>query len=403
MEDLKKAEDLYLRGFCGEYIKRRTGVSVQRLLKLLLSQGVRYTQNDIIKYQIDYIRRKYTLEDVMLAYRDISSRYPVLEKVAKRKHVECLGCGFGRYAVVFSELLGKDAYKRLKNECWMNKQRDVMMDKYGVSNAFEKGSGFLEVSPMTLDDVKMKRENTMVEKYGVPHPNQNPDIKKRMLKNWRDTNLRLYGVENAMQCGEIAMRSAERRQSSMVAKYGAPNSVQIEEIRNRIFENRRLNGTVNSSMGEDVLYEMLVAYFGEDDVLRNVCVDFRYPYHVDFYIPSRDLFIELNGDRGHYNHWFDSNNERDIQVLRSWEKNRDRLESETGRKSRYRKYIDTWTGSDVRKRNCARKYELNYLVFWDGSRRVTKNKKQFPRLKDANEWFDAGCPDSKDWRSENTY
>ena len=46
---------------------------------------------------------------------------------------------------------------------------------------------------------------------------------------------------------------------------------------------------------------------------------------------------------------------------------------------------------------------MNYIVFWDGSRKVTKNKKQFPRLKDAREWFDAGCPDSKDWRIENTY
>lgn len=403
MMDFKKAEELYLRGFCGEYIKRRTGVSVQRLLKSLLSHGVKYTQKDIIHYQIDYIRQKYTSDDIIAAYRDISSRYPVLEKVAKGKHIECLGCGFGKYAVVFSELLGEDVYRKLKNECWMKKQRNVMQDKYGVSNVFEKDSGFLEVNPMTLDEVKEKRKNTMLKKYGVVHPNQHPDIKKRMLENVRNTNLERYGVENVMQCGEIAMISAEHRQSSMLKKYGAPNSVQIEEIRNCIFEKRRVNGTLNSSVGEDVLYEMLIAYFGEDDVLRNVCVDFRYPYHVDFYIKSRDLFIELNGDRCHYSHWFDSNNEQDIQVLRSWEENRDRLESETGRKSRYRKYIDTWTDSDVRKRNSAREYELNYIVFWDGSRKVMKNKKQFPRLKDANEWFEAGCPDAKDWRPENTY
>ena len=403
MENLKKAEELYLRGFCSEYIKRRTGVSVQRLLKILLAQGVRYTLNDITQYQIDYIRQRYTLDDVMMAYRDMSLRYPVLEKAAKGKHIECLGCGFGKYSVVFSELLGKDVYKKLKNECWTKKQRGVMQDKYGVSNAFEKGSGFLEVSPMTLDFVKAKRANTMIKKYGFPHPNQNPDIKKQMLENMRNTNVSRYGVENAMQCSEIAEISAEHRQASMLKKYGAPNSVQIEEIRNRIFEKRRVNGTLSSSMGEDVLYEMLVEYFGEDDVLRNVCVDFRYPYHVDFYVKSRDLFIELNGDQCHYRHWFDANNEQDMQVLRSWEENRDRLESDMGRESRYRKYIDTWTGSDVAKRSAAREYELNYIVFWDGSRRIMRNKKQFPRLKDANEWFEAGCPDSKNWRKENTY
>lgn len=40
----------------------------------------------------------------------------------------------------------------------------------------------------------------------------------------------------------------------------------------------------------------VAAYFGKTDVLRNVCVDNRYPYHVDFYVKSHDLFIELNGD-----------------------------------------------------------------------------------------------------------
>lgn len=403
MEKFKKAEELYLRGFCGEYIKRRTGVSIQSLLKRLLSQGIRYDKSDIVKYQIAYIQQRYTVDEVEQAYRDMSQKYPVLEKAARGKHIECLGCGFGQYTKVFSVILGQDQYRVLKNECWSKKQISVMEETYGVKNAFQKDAKFLVDNPMHNSELREKRRQTMLKRYGVEHPNQNESIKQKMIEQVKETNVERYGVKNAMQRPEIAKKSSKRRQAVMLERYGAPNSVQIDDVRNCIFETRRKNGTVNSSQGEEVLYEMLVAYFGKDDVYRNMLVDNRYPYHVDFYIKSRDLFIELNGDMSHYFHWFNLNSERDQQVVQSWTENMHRLESQTGKKSRYRKYIETWTGSDVLKRECARKNQLNYLVFWDGSRKIRRNNKQFPRLQDACDWFDAGCPDSKDWRAENTY
>lgn len=402
MNKLEKAENLYLRGFCGEYIKRRTGISIQQLLKRLLANNITYTKQDIVNYQINYIRSKYTISEIENAYKMISRKYASLEKSAKGKHIECLGCGFGQYPDVFTALLGVERYKELRVDCWKIKQCKTMQQRYGVDNAF-KNDKFLKDNPMHSDDAREKRRQTMLARYGVEHPNQNPEIKARMMTNMKATNVERYGVENVMQCSEIAEKSAMTRQIVMTKKYGAPNSVQIEEIRNKIFDSRRENGTLNSSKAEDVLYEMLVARFGNDDVFRNVIVDNRYPYHVDFYIKSRDLFIELNGDKCHYTHWFDVNNEQDLQVLKSWEENCDRLELESGRKSRYSKYILTWTVADVKKRKSAMANHLNYLVFWDGSRKIYRNKHEFPRLQDAIDWFMDGCPDSYNWRSENTY
>lgn len=403
MENFKKAEEFYLRGFGSEYIKRRTGVSMQKLLKYLLNNGIKYTKSDIVEYQIAYIREHYSIDEIITNYEMISQKYPNLEKASRGRHVECLGCGFGQYPLVFRKLLGEDVYKDLRVKCWKEKQCKSMEQKYGVKNAFEKKSHLLVSNPMHSEEVKEKRRKTMLERYGYEHPNQNPEIKQRMLQHMIETNQERYGVANAMQRKEVAEKSAKHRQEVMIERYGAPNSVQIDEIRNRIFENRKKNGTLNSSEAEDILYDMLVVHFGLDDVLRNVCVDNRYPYHVDFYIKSRDLFIELNGDKCHYTHWFDSSDERDIQVLNSWKENCERIELDTGKKSRYRKYIETWTVSDVAKRQSAKTNQLNYLVFWDGSRKIRKSNQMFPRLKDANEWFDAGCPDSKDWKSENTY
>lgn len=398
MDKLMRANDLYLRGFCGEYIKRRTGVSIQQLLKTMRSRGVTYMKSDIVNYQIDYIRAKYSTDDIIKAYEYISKKYENLEKAAHGKHIECLGCGFGQHAIVFRTLLGDDVYKTLKNKCWHKKQKAVMFNKYGVENVFQ-----MIDSAMHSEESKEKRRLTMIAKYGVEHPNQNAEIKARMQKSKAKTNLMKYGTEFPMKCAEIAAKSALHRQTAMLEKYGAPNSVQILEIRNRIFESRKKNGTLNSSQGEDVLYELLVAYFGESDVLRNKCVDKRYPYHVDFYIKSRDLFIELNGDKCHYTHWFNPEDEQDKQVLVSWYENMIRVEQERGKPSRYRNYIKTWTITDVYKRRAAKDANLNYLVFWDGSRKTRKAGQLYPCLSDAMAWFDAGCPDSKNWRPENTY
>lgn len=398
MGKLEQANDLYLRGFCSEYIKRRTGISTQQLLKQMRSRGVTYTKADVIKYQIAYIQSRYSVSEIVQEYERISKTYVNLDKAAHNKRIECLGCGFGQHAVVFRALLGDDAYKDLKNRCWHEKQKAVIADQYGVENIFQT----LEPC-MRSADVREKRRQTMLSRYGVEHPNQNEAIKARMMKTQTRTNLERYGTEFPMQCPEIAAKSAQQRQETMLQKYGAPNSVQIPEIRNRIFESRKRNGTLNCSQGEDVLYELLVAYFGKDDVFRNRCVDGRYPYHVDFYIESRDLFIELNGDKCHYTHWFDPNNEQDVQVLAAWNSNMIRLERDSGKPSRYRSYIKTWTVTDVAKRQAAKAASLNYLVFWDGSRKTYRSGQQFPRLSDAMDWFAAGCPDSKDWRSENTY
>lgn len=398
MSKLKKAEEFYLRGFNSQYIKRRTGISIQSLLKQLLANGVKYTPQDIENYQYEYIRSRYTNEEIIQSYKDISLKFDDIYLAGKKKQIDVLGCGFGNHAKVFRRLLGDEIYNQLKSDCWKIKQEKSMQKKYGVSNVFCKETFSNFVSNDAIQKGREKRLETMKSLYGVEHPNQNKDICQKMMESKAITNQKIYGCENAMQNPEIAKKSAENRQKVMKIKYGFSNSVEIEHIRNKIFESRRKNGTLNSSKPEQLLKEMLIQVFGESDVICNKIIDNRYPFHVDFYIKSRDLFIELNGDRSHNDHWFNPHDERDIQILNSWTENMNRLECATGKHSRYRKYIKTWTDMDCRKRDCAKKHNLNYLVFWDGS-----SSTKGPNLKDAMEWFLAGCPDSYDWTKENTY
>lgn len=402
MGKLDKATDFYLRGFKSEYIKRRTGISIQSLLKQLKAKGVMYTKQDIIAYQIQYIQNHFTLDDVAQAYVQMSEQYVDLYKAQKHKDIVCLGCCFGNYKSVFVRLLGSEKYSKLRNDCWKRKQIHTVQEKYGVDNVFCKDAFAHFVSDEAVSSGREKRQQTMLDKYGVLEPNQNREICHKMRETLRTTMREKYGVDNAMQLDVVAAKSALNRQESMLKKYGARNSVEVPEIREKIFKARNNNGTLNSSFAEDALYGLLVDKFGVDSVWRNVVVDNRYPYHVDFYIVPRDMFIELNGDKCHYTHWFDCDNISDVHVVESWWANAKRLESENRGSSRYRKYIKTWTETDVLKRMCARKNQLNYLVFWDGSTKK-KGSHMVACLSDAHEWLDAGCPDSWNWNSANTY
>ena len=403
MDNFEEARKLYLRGFNGEYIKSQTGISVQKLLKNLLSNGIRYTDDDIVNYQVDYISARYTIDEIKSAYEnDIIMRYDNPDSLRRGKHILALDCGFGNYPSVFSKLLGEDVYKTMKNQCWKKKQNLTVYQRYGVNNVFEKSTFDKFVSADAIEKGREKRTQTLLRVYGVEHPNQNKDIADRMVESSRKTFKRNYGTDNPMKVSEIAKQSAIKRQNTMYERYGFKNSVEITEIRNKIFDKRAQNHTLNSSLSEDYMYDLLLQHFGKDDVRRNVIVDGRYPYHVDFYIVSRDLFIELNGDKCHGFHWYDKNNDADRLVVADWKIRSLDAKQKGIKHSRYDKFIETWTVRDVEKRLIAKQNKLNYLVFWDSKVRKV-NGERVPLLSDFRDWLDADCPDSIYWNSVNTY
>ena len=138
-----------------------------------------------------------------------------------------------------------------------------------------------------------------------------------------------------------------------------------------------MNGSYGKSSSEDVMYQCLCDLFGEDDVFRQHSSEI-YPFLCDFYIASRNLYIEFNALWTHGGHWFDENDAADIEKLRIWQEKA--LDSKY-----YRNAVLVWTKSDPNKRMFAQKNGLNYLVFWDNA------------LDDFNEWVTTGCPDGKDW------
>ena len=232
-----------------------------------------------------------------------------------------------------------------------------------------------------------RRIATSRSRYGVDHPSQrtsfrqevsqymrNPENQQRIRANTVKTNRERYGVAYTMQLPERRCEQSRRMSDPSHQR--------------RIVSAKRENGTFNTSSSEDALYELLVEYADQlgMTVVRQHRDEERYPFAVDFYIPERDLFIELNGSWSHGGHWYEVDREMDQKTVQTWCKK--------GEKSQY--YLNalgTWTERDVRKRAAAREAQLNYVTLWDGSE----------SLGDAHLWFALGAPDGHDWDREYSW
>lgn len=235
-------------------------------------------------------------------------------------------------------------------------------------------------NPFARDDVKDQIRQTVQERYGVDNPSLSPVIQERR----RQTMQERYGVDNPFASETVK----EQIHQTVQERYGVDYVFQSDEIIARAMDTKRKNGTFATSSAEDALYELLVGYADQlgMTVVRQHRDEKRYPFAVDFYIPERDLFIELNGSWSHGGHWYEVDREMDQKTVQTWRKK--------GEKSQYYfNALGTWTERDVRKREAARDAQLNYVTLWDGSE----------ALSDAHLWFALGAPDGNDWEREYSW
>lgn len=64
-------------------------------------------------------------------------------------------------------------------------------------------------------------------------------------------------------------------------------------------ETKLKNNTVKKSIAEEEFYNKLILFFDQDDIIRQYIDLQKYPFNCDFYIKSKDLFIEYQGHQTH--------------------------------------------------------------------------------------------------------
>lgn len=250
-------------------------------------------------------------------------------------------------------------------------------------------------APMASEAVREKMRETCRERYGVDNPMQDEAVRARQIESACATRRERYGFDWYPSSDDYKRRHDEilaRMQATCMERYDAPSYIQSKAYQERLDETRikqdatrKANGTFYESNAERELYRLLCEQFGADDVDRNHVDEERYPFACDFYIPSRDLFIELNTGWFHNDHWFDENDPDDIAELAELKR---RAELSGSTHSRWHQVVRAWSVTDVWKRKCAREHALNYVVLWD------------VYLTDSYEWLNLGCPDGKDWNHE---
>ena len=417
------ATDLVCRGWSRERVIDATGIDPgyhNSSLKAEL-KGV-----DRTAYKIEHVRNRVSSETV----HDVLERYATcdLDKAGVLAH---LGLHDAVNLIKLSELYAaldmgeefRDADRRsrrgsmqsgmiaqygtdnpFKLDEYQEKAAQTREERYGARYTMAEGSVFADEARkkgratrrsrerytrvLTPDEIarrSARTAKTVRSRYGVDHVSQIPSAREAQRqraeqygKQWaekaRQTNIERYGFPS-WTMGDEARREISKRMSST-------------RVQRQLLATKKHNATLATSFSEDALYELLVEYADKHGmtVVRQHRDEKRYPFAVDFYIPERDLFIELNGSWSHGGHWYEVDREMDQKTVQTWRKK--------GEKSQY--YLNalgTWTERDVRKRAAAREAHLNYVTLWDGSE----------ALADAYLWFALGAPDGHDWEREYSW
>lgn len=252
------------------------------------------------------------------------------------------------------------AEQNLISQKFKNTMSQKSQEQKDISN--EKRSNSLKVTySMKSDEEKQviisKRSNTMQSKSDEEKLKYRNKLSKSLIgKNinkepWnkgltKETDIRMENLSNKVS------KSIKSRADAIKLE----NPQYFIDIRKKCSNTMRSNHTFNTSKPEEDYYEELLQQYNRDEVIRQYSDD-RYPFDCDFYIPSKDLFIELNKHWTHGGHSFNCKDLNDISKLQQWQ--------ERAKTSKYyENAIYVWTILDVKKLEFATKNNLNYITIY---------------------------------------
>lgn len=310
---------------------------------------------------------------------------------------------FERYGVEYS-LQNKEVREKGKQTCLekygvehpmqseeiKQKMRETTFERFGVENASQSEEVKRKVRETTFEhfgvewslqseEVRAKGRQTNLERYGVENASQSEEIKQKV----RETTFERFGVEHAMQSEEIR---AKGKQTSL-EKYGVEHPMQSEEVKQHFI------ATINKKYGglkeygryvhikatntlkrnhkyygmtkiEQDVYKYLCSIFSIQNIQFNAIIDDRYPFYVDFYINSLDIFIEINAHYCHGKHPFGSDQNDQETLNKLIEK------SKQDPKTQATNVILIWTKRDPLKIQTAKDNNLLYLPIWSNKIKV---------------------------------
>lgn len=341
-------QDLLLRGFSREYILDKTGIDVGYHGNAM-KKGLKGI--DRAAYKIEFVKSNYTNDEiasVLDEYAEGIDAATVLDRLG------LAGVNIIKLNVLFKGLGLTDEFKEADKKHRKCIMKQGMLEKYGVDNPFK------------LDSFQQIAAETRKEKYGAEYTLASGSA---LSDAARET------FAEHMADDEFRKKLNEKKCATNMALYGVPYVVQSPVFQAKMNATKHKNGTFNSSNIEECIKAL--------DIFKSQYKkDVRYPYLCDFYDKDKDLFIEVNASWTHNFHWYDADS--DAVIVNAWKKKSDDSQY-------YASALKIFTKSDVEKRECARKNNLNYVTLWDSDGM------------DADLWFAMGMPLGKDWEREYSW
>lgn len=341
-------QDLLLRGFSREYILDKTSVDVGyhgNAMKKEL-KGI-----DRVAYKVEFVKSNYTNDEIASVlddYADGIDAAMVLDRLG------LAGVNIIKLNVLFKGLGLSNEFKDADKKHRKGIMKQGMLEKYGVDNPFK------------LDSFQQIAAETRKEKYGAEYTLASGSA-------LRDAARETFAEH--MADDDFRKKLNEKKCTTNMALYGVPYVVQSPVFQAKMNATKHKNGTFNSSNIEECIKAL--------DIFKSQYKkDVRYPYLCDFYDKDKDLFIEVNASWTHNFHWYDADS--DAVIVNAWKKKSDDSQY-------YASALKIFTKSDVEKRECARKNNLNYVTLWDSDGM------------DADLWFAMGMPIGKDWEREYSW
>lgn len=283
---------------------------------------------------------------------------------------------FGRNSFQRGVAKGKKTkFKKYGDENYNDRQKAerTTLKNFGVTNPLKiKEIHDKGIKKAASKEIRNKVVKTNLKKFGKEYYSQT----KEWIKRYKNTNLDKYGVENISQLPNNrehiskilhSKQSNENRINSMIQKYGKENFTQTQQYKNlfkdkertkkiqqKSYETKKKNGTLGTSNLEVECFNLIKKYF--KDAVHHYKDSVRYPFNCDIYIPSQDLFIELNFFWTHGKEPFNENNLEHINIVREWQNKNNKY---------FDSAIQSWTKSDPLKLQTFKKNNLNYKIFYN--------------------------------------
>lgn len=223
-----------------------------------------------------------------------------------------------------------------KNNKKLNLDKDILYDLYINQQHTSK-----EIA--NLYNCSSKSIRNYLTKYNIPVRQLSEAIKLERSK-WSDekeANRSKKFIQTWVDTPENIKKEIIRRRTKNA---NSPEAIEKSKI------TKQLNGTFKKSKAEDDFYRQLCLFFNYSDIVRGYVDEQRYPFNCDFYIKSKDLFIEYQGHQTHGNWPYDSNNAQHIDYCNC-------LKS-----SGYD--TSTFTKRDPNKLNIAKHNNLNLILIY---------------------------------------